>query len=271
MPLTEQVYILGRATSQGETAPGYMFFYEPTVSRVHAELRWNEKKKSYFVHHQSKTNPTLVEGLPVDKKTPRPLEKGHKIQMGYLVLEVEPASEQGQVAVRNAPAAAPPKEDSSKTHKMMVGNILEALSNLSAERNPNAAPPAAAPAASRVEARPDLASRSRKLQPQEPTWSVTTAPATRRPMKFSSPSPRVRTRAKFSCSGSRSGSSVEPWVGTTPGGARAYCCRTTASPRKPPMSSGKVVTTLTACPSPTRQASPFACAECTRANPRTLP
>ena len=93
VPLTEQVYILGRATSQGETAPGYMFFYEPTVSRVHAELRWNEKKKSYFVHHQSKTNPTLVEGLPVDKKTPRPLEKGHKIQMGYLVLEVEPASE----------------------------------------------------------------------------------------------------------------------------------------------------------------------------------
>jgi pSer/pThr/pTyr-binding forkhead associated (FHA) protein len=156
VPLTEQVYILGRATSQGETAPGYMFFYEPTVSRVHAELRWNEKKKSYFVHHQSKTNPTLVEGLPVDKKTPRPLEKGHKIQMGYLVLEVEPASEQGQVAVRNAPAAAPPKEDSSKTHKMMVGNILEALSNLSAERNPNAAAPApaAAPASSRLETRP---------------------------------------------------------------------------------------------------------------------
>ena len=140
VPLTEQVYILGRATSQGETAPGYMFFYEPTVSRVHAELRWNEKKKSYFVHHQSKTNPTLVEGLPVDKKTPRPLEKGHKIQMGYLVLEVEPASEQAQVTPR-APTSAPPKEDSSKTHKMMVGNILEALSNLSAERNNTGTPP----------------------------------------------------------------------------------------------------------------------------------
>ncbi|MBN9416112.1 hypothetical protein ABS71_06260 [bacterium SCN 62-11] len=154
VPLTEQVYILGRATSQGETAPGYMFFYEPTVSRVHAELRWNEKKKSYLVHHQSKTNPTLVEGLPVDKKSPRPLEKGHKIQMGYLVLEVEPATEQSQVAIRNAPAAAAPKEDSSKTHKMMVGNILEALSNLSAERNPGA-PPAAGPApTNRQETRP---------------------------------------------------------------------------------------------------------------------
>lgn len=135
VPLTEQVYILGRATSQGETAPGYMFFYEPTVSRVHAELRWNEKKKSYFVHHQSKTNPTLVEGLPVDKKSPRPLEKGHKIQMGYLVLEVEPASEAAAApVVRGNAAPAAPKEDSSKTHKMMVGNILEALSKVNAER-----------------------------------------------------------------------------------------------------------------------------------------
>ena len=132
----EQVYILGRATSQGETAPGYMFFYEPTVSRVHAELRWNEKKKSYFVHHQSKTNPTLVEGLPVDKKSPRPLEKGHKIQMGYLVLEMEPLSiAAAATSSSKATSPAPAKqEESAKTHKMMVGNILEALSNLSAER-----------------------------------------------------------------------------------------------------------------------------------------
>lgn len=158
VPLTEQVYILGRATSQGETAPGYMFFYEPTVSRVHAELRWNEKKKNYFVHHQSKTNPTLVEGLPVDKKTPRPLEKGHKIQMGYLVLEVEPASEQAQAPTRAAAPASPAKEDSSKTHKMMVGNILEALSNLSAERNTSGAlgggTPVSAGTSNRLDSRP---------------------------------------------------------------------------------------------------------------------
>lgn len=136
VPLIEQVYILGRATSQGETAPGYMFFYEPTVSRVHAELRWNEKKKAYFVHHQSKTNPTLVEGLPVDKKSPRMLEKGNKIQMGYLILEVEAMTESPAAAPKAAPAITPAKqEESAKTHKMMVGNILEALSNLSAERN----------------------------------------------------------------------------------------------------------------------------------------
>lgn len=134
VPLVEQVYILGRATSQGETAPGYMFFYEPTVSRVHAELRWNEKKKSYFVHHQSKTNPTLVEGLPVDKKSPRPLEKGSKIQMGYLVLEVEPLSVTPAPAAAKTPATPAKQEESAKTHKMMVGNILEALSNLNAER-----------------------------------------------------------------------------------------------------------------------------------------
>lgn len=158
MPLTEQVYILGRATTQGETAPGYMFFYEPTVSRVHAELRWNEKKKSYFLHHQSKTNPTLVEGVPVDKKSPRPLEKGSKIQMGYLVLEVEDAtaaSGKGTDAPARSGAAAASvgtgtgsvkkENESAKTHKMMVGNILEALSNLNQERNnARVAPPAAA-------------------------------------------------------------------------------------------------------------------------------
>lgn len=137
IPLIEQVYILGRATSQGETAPGYMFFYEPTVSRVHAELRWNEKKKSYFVHHQSKTNPTLVEGVPVDKKTPRQLEKGQKIQMGYLVLELEPLSPTNKGPELRPPAssgASPRTGEAGKTHKMMVGNILEALSNLNQEK-----------------------------------------------------------------------------------------------------------------------------------------
>lgn len=149
IPLTEQTYILGRATSQGETAAGYMFFYEPTVSRVHAELRWNEKKKVYLVHHQSKTNPTLVEGVPVDKKTPRAVEKGHKIQMGYLVLEMEPLSNSAKyIEPKNAPASVPTKDpaEAAKTHKMMVGNILEALSNLSQERA-NTAPAAPAPAA----------------------------------------------------------------------------------------------------------------------------
>lgn len=171
LPLTEQVYILGRATSQGETAPGYIFFYEPTVSRVHAELRWNEKKKTYFVHHQSKTNPTLVEGVPVDKKSPRALEKGHKIQMGYLVLEVELV---GAAATRPSAPAEPsrpanpvvptrPPEEAAKTHKMMVGNILEALSNLSQERNQER-PAEKAPALER-QASPARAAEPRNLPP----------------------------------------------------------------------------------------------------------
>ncbi len=151
IPLSEQVYVLGRATTQGETAPGYMFFYEATVSRVHAELRWNEKKKSYFVHHQSKTNPTLVEGVPVDKKSPRQLDKGHKIQMGYLVLEYEALSTAAVAETggrtKNAPSVAAKAEESTKTHKMMVGNILEALSNLNQERsNNNSSPRGNAPA-----------------------------------------------------------------------------------------------------------------------------
>ena len=145
VPLTEQVYTLGRASAQGEKAPGYIFFLEPTVSRVHAELRWNEKKKLYFLHHQSKTNPTLLEGVPVDKKTPRALDKGQKIQMGYLILEMEPQSAP-EVRPQRADDGRPPQkspEESAKTHKMMVGNILQALSNLNQERSEgvSAAPP----------------------------------------------------------------------------------------------------------------------------------
>src|SRR5688500_14149565 len=88
-PLDQQVFVLGRASTPGEKAAGYIFFREPTVSRVHAELRWNEKKKLYILHHKSNTNPTLLEGTPVDKKSPRQVNAGERIQMGLLVVTLE--------------------------------------------------------------------------------------------------------------------------------------------------------------------------------------
>lgn len=89
LPLTEKNILLGRATTMGETAPGFLFFYEATVSRQHAELQWDEKKKGYLLHQRSQTNKTLVDGQPVDPKTPRLLAVGCKIQMGLLILSVE--------------------------------------------------------------------------------------------------------------------------------------------------------------------------------------
>jgi pSer/pThr/pTyr-binding forkhead associated (FHA) protein len=89
LPLTEKSILMGRATTMGETAPGFLFFYEATVSRQHAELRWDDKKKGYLLHQRSQTNKTLVDNHPVDPKTPRLLAVGSKIQMGLLILALE--------------------------------------------------------------------------------------------------------------------------------------------------------------------------------------
>lgn len=89
LPLTEKSTLLGRATTAGEQATGFLFFYEATVSRQHAEIRWDEKKKAYFLFQRSQTNKTLVDNQVVDPKTPKQLSVGCKIQMGLLILSLE--------------------------------------------------------------------------------------------------------------------------------------------------------------------------------------
>ncbi len=89
LPLTDKSILLGRATSIGEAAPGFLFFYQATVSRQHAELVWDEKKKAYWLHQRSQTNKTLVDNYPVEANAPKLLGPGSKIQMGLLVLKLE--------------------------------------------------------------------------------------------------------------------------------------------------------------------------------------
>ncbi|MBT9586817.1 FHA domain-containing protein [bacterium] len=89
LPLTEKSILMGRATTMGEAAAGFLFFYEATVSRQHAELRWDEKKRGYLLHQRSQTNKTLVDNQPVDPKAPKLLTVGCKIQMGLLILSME--------------------------------------------------------------------------------------------------------------------------------------------------------------------------------------
>lgn len=108
LPLREKTYTLGRALRAGHEMPGFLLFLEPTLSKEHAELRWNARRKLYTVHHMSKTNATLLDGVPVNRQTPGLLTPGSKLQLGNLVVEVEPlgtaaVSERGSGVL--APAA----------------------------------------------------------------------------------------------------------------------------------------------------------------------
>ncbi len=90
LPLTERSVVLCRAAVAGESAKGYLFFHEATVSRMHAELRWDDKK-GYSLHQRSQTNKTLLDNTPVDAGKPRVVKAGSRIRMGLLELGVEAA------------------------------------------------------------------------------------------------------------------------------------------------------------------------------------
>ncbi|MBI3926378.1 MAG: FHA domain-containing protein [Armatimonadetes bacterium] len=101
LELHDREITLGRAFGKGERAPGCLFFEEPTVSRTHAVLSWDDRRGRYAIRHQSKTNPTLVNGKPVERQL---LEPGCSIQLGLLVLELIPWRETRRPS---KPAAAP--------------------------------------------------------------------------------------------------------------------------------------------------------------------
>ncbi|MGV8119819.1 MAG: FHA domain-containing protein [Candidatus Xenobiia bacterium LiM19] len=86
IPLKSRELTLGRKLIPNERITHWILFNEPTVSRIHAVLIWNDETKEYDIHHKSKTNPTLVNTLPVAQK--RIIQEGDKIQMGLLVFKV---------------------------------------------------------------------------------------------------------------------------------------------------------------------------------------
>lgn len=89
LPVAESNILLGRATTYGEQGKGFLFFYEATVSRQHAELVWDPKRRAYWLYQRSQTNKTLVDNQPVEPKNPALLKIGSKIQMGLLILTLE--------------------------------------------------------------------------------------------------------------------------------------------------------------------------------------
>ena len=84
--LTAPHVVLGRLDPFESPAFGNLLFPEPTVSRVHATLDWDESANRYLLTHRSATNPTLVNKAKVSK--PRHIAPGDKIQMGNLILEI---------------------------------------------------------------------------------------------------------------------------------------------------------------------------------------
>jgi pSer/pThr/pTyr-binding forkhead associated (FHA) protein len=84
-PLRSKEITLGRRLIPNEKITHWILFNEPTVSRMHAMLIWDDKEQMYVLHHKSKTNPTLVNGLPVEKKE---LWSGDRIVMGLLSFKI---------------------------------------------------------------------------------------------------------------------------------------------------------------------------------------
>jgi len=84
--LTAPHVVLGRLDPYESPAFGNLLFPEPTVSRVHATLDWDEGANRYLLTHRSATNATLINKAKVTK--PRHIAPGDKIQMGNLILEI---------------------------------------------------------------------------------------------------------------------------------------------------------------------------------------
>jgi pSer/pThr/pTyr-binding forkhead associated (FHA) protein len=112
---------IGRAQKGQRPGQGEVLFREPTVSRIHANLSWKERKGGFQLTHKSGTNPTLVNGKPTKKIL---LAPGDRVQMGLLILELEDTP-----GGRTAPAAASIGGD-GRNRSSMTEPILEALNKV---------------------------------------------------------------------------------------------------------------------------------------------
>ncbi|MBQ7501657.1 FHA domain-containing protein, partial [bacterium] len=79
---------LGRAVETSESSPGWVLFSEPTVSRIHALLQWDDERQCYVLQHRSRTNGSMVGGVAVDGY---PLRLHEEVSLGLLKFELEPA------------------------------------------------------------------------------------------------------------------------------------------------------------------------------------
>lgn len=88
-PLDAPEMTVGRAKSGGDRAPGWILIFDETVSRIHADLRWDEALEAYVLVNRSDTNPTKVNDAIVTENVV--LKQGDQIRVGNSVLDLQGA------------------------------------------------------------------------------------------------------------------------------------------------------------------------------------
>lgn len=121
--LRAPLIMVGRARADDQDSPGWVFLRDPSVSRQHANLRWDEDARQYVFLHRSGTNLSWLNDEPVQEA---PLKVGDVLRIGPIRLELEEASPSDAPAPRPV-QAAPPAEPAEvtraapKTLRLQVG------------------------------------------------------------------------------------------------------------------------------------------------------
>lgn len=87
-PIDSKQFSIGRARTTDDRQAGWFRLNDDAVSRLHAELFWDEAKKQFKLMHRSQTNLTYVNEEAVDETW---LKAGDMIKMGAITLELQEA------------------------------------------------------------------------------------------------------------------------------------------------------------------------------------
>lgn len=96
-PLDAETLSVGRSSPGVESVAGFLSIDDDTVSRLHAELRWDAEQGAYILTNRSVTNPTTVNHVLVESAR---LQPGDVIVMGECVCVLQPQASVSQRSER---------------------------------------------------------------------------------------------------------------------------------------------------------------------------
>lgn len=85
-PLRYPTMRLGRSNQPTDGFEGWIFLDDHTVSRLHAELNWDEAQGAFVLSHRSQTNPTVINDQPIEQHR---LQIGDTLRVGTVCMTVE--------------------------------------------------------------------------------------------------------------------------------------------------------------------------------------
>ena len=129
-PLNFTRMTIGRARSEGSKAEGWLLLYDKSVSRQHAELVWDEDRKTFSLRHLSKTNLTWVNDESVESEVI--LQPGHLIKIGSSKFLMEESTADLGAAGDESPLAQP----GELTERLQVGAATAAALSLRSTDSP---------------------------------------------------------------------------------------------------------------------------------------